>query len=38
MIRYRFRDSKGKTVSGMSDAFGILLRDQSGKVWRGFLD
>ena len=37
-IRYRFRDSKGKTVSGISDSYGIILRDQSGKVWRGFLD
>jgi hypothetical protein len=37
-IRYRFRDSNGKTISGMSDTFGVVLRDEKGNVWRGFVD
>ncbi len=37
LIRYRFRDDHGNTVSGLSDHSGILLRDQHGKTWRGYL-
>jgi hypothetical protein len=37
-IRYRFRDAEGKTVSGISDSYGILLRDEQGNTWRGFVD
>lgn len=37
-IRYRFRDSSGKTISGISDSFGVVLRDEHGNTWRGFVD
>lgn len=37
-IRYRFRDANGKTISGISDSYGIVLRDEKGNVWRGFVD
>jgi hypothetical protein len=36
--RYTFRDAHGRTISGVSDSFGIVLRDQRGKTWRGFID
>lgn len=36
-VRYRFRDSKGRTISGVSDHFGIILRDQRGNSWRGYV-
>jgi len=38
MVRYRFRDNNGKSISGISDSFGIVLRDDSGNTWRGFVD
>jgi len=39
MVRYRFRDSEGNYISGMSDASsGIILRDEKGNTWRGFVD
>jgi hypothetical protein len=38
-IRYRFRDSEGKFITGISErGYGILLRDEHGNTWRGFLD
>ncbi|HUQ95091.1 MAG TPA: hypothetical protein VM120_25665 [Bryobacteraceae bacterium] len=37
-VRYRFRDSNGKTISGLSDSYGIVLRDDKGNTWRGFVD
>ena len=37
-VRYRFRDEKGTTISGMSDSLGIMLRDEKGNAWRGFVD
>lgn len=37
-VRYLFRDSDGRTISGMSDSYGVILRDEHGNVWRGFVD
>jgi hypothetical protein len=37
-VRYVFRDAMGRTITGVSDAFGIVVRDQKGKTWRGFID
>lgn len=37
-VRYTFRDANGRTITGVSDTFGIILRDQRGKTWRGFMD
>ena len=36
-IRYRFRDGEGNVISGVSDSFGVILRDDRGHSWRGFL-
>jgi hypothetical protein len=39
MVRFRFRDSEGNYISGVSDAgAGIILRDEKGNTWRGFVD
>lgn len=37
-IRYRFRDDQGNYASGVSDGYGIVLRDARGNTWRGFVD
>ncbi len=37
-VRYTFRDPNGRTITGVSDSFGIILRDDKGKTWRGFID
>lgn len=37
-VRYRFRDSTGRTISGVSDSYGVILRDDKGNTWRGFVD
>ena len=36
-VRYRFRNSKGRSLSGVADGSGILLRDERGNTWRGFV-
>ena len=38
IVRYRFRDDTGRHISGVSDTHGIVLRDDKGKTWRGFVD
>jgi hypothetical protein len=37
-VRYCFRDAKGKSMTGLSDAYGVVLRDETGKMWRGVID
>jgi hypothetical protein len=37
-VRYTFRDPNGRTITGVSDSSGIILRDGKGKTWRGFID
>jgi hypothetical protein len=37
-VRYTFRDANGRTITGVSDSFGIILRDHRGKTWKGFID
>ena len=37
-IVFRFRDGKGRTLSGISDSMTVTLRDGHGKTWRGFID
>ncbi|MGH9673712.1 MAG: hypothetical protein ACRD44_11075 [Bryobacteraceae bacterium] len=37
LIRYRFHDDQGNIISGLSDNYGILLRDPKGKTWRGYV-
>jgi hypothetical protein len=38
LVRLRFRDDEGNSVSGVIDRSGIVLRDSKGKTWRGFID
>ena len=37
-VRYTFRDANGRTITGVSGSFGLVLRDGRGKTWRGFID
>jgi hypothetical protein len=37
-VRYTFRDANGRTITGVSDSFGVVLRDGRGKTWRGFIE
>jgi hypothetical protein len=38
VVRYRFRDESGRSITGISDTFGIVLRDDKGNTWRGFVE
>ncbi|MBI2685104.1 MAG: hypothetical protein HYX27_02220 [Acidobacteria bacterium] len=38
IVRYRFRDASGKSITGISDSYGIVLRDEKGNTWRGFVE
>ncbi|HEU0119587.1 MAG TPA: hypothetical protein VFQ91_03610 [Bryobacteraceae bacterium] len=38
IVRYRFRDASGRSITGISDSFGIVLRDEKGNTWRGFVE
>jgi hypothetical protein len=38
VIRYSFRDATGKSITGVSDSYGIVLRDEKGNTWRGFVE
>lgn len=38
LVRYRFRDHNGRSISGVSDSYGVVLRDEKGETWRGFVD
>ncbi len=37
-IVYRFRDGKGRTLTGVSDNMVVILRDEKGNTWKGFID
>ena len=37
-VVYRFRDGRGKTLSGVSYGTTITLRDERGLTWKGFVD
>lgn len=37
-IRYRFRDARGRYITGMADEGGVILRDENGTTWRGFTE
>jgi hypothetical protein len=36
-IIYRFRDSAGRSLTGVSASTELILRDNHGKVWKGFI-
>ena len=39
LVRYRFRDhNRPFEISGVSDSYGVVLRDEKGETWRGFVD
>lgn len=38
VVRFRFRDDKGRSITGISDTYGIVLRDDKGNTWRGFIE
>jgi hypothetical protein len=39
LVRFRFRDSEGNYISGVSNSGSdIVLRDEKGNTWRGFVD
>jgi hypothetical protein len=37
-VAYRFRDGKGRTLTGVSDSLVVTLRDDKGVTWKGFVD
>jgi hypothetical protein len=37
IVRYRFRNDAGRTITGVSDRYGITLRDDRGVTWRGYV-
>jgi hypothetical protein len=37
-VIYRFRNAKGKTLSGVSNGNTVTLRDERGSTWKGFVD
>lgn len=38
LVYYRFRDSEGRTLTGVSDSNGIILRDQRGRTYKGIVE
>ena len=37
-VEYRFRNERGKSLSGISNDAVVTLRDESGQTWKGFVD
>ena len=37
-VVYRFRDRKGRSLTGVSDGAVLTLRDEKGATWKGFVD
>jgi hypothetical protein len=37
-IVYRFRDGRGRSLTGISDSTVMTLRDEKGRTWKGFID
>ncbi len=37
VVRYRFRDSRGRVMTGVADGSAIVLRDDHGMTWRGYV-
>jgi hypothetical protein len=35
--RYRFRDGSGHMMTGVADGNGIVLKDDHGITWRGYI-
>jgi hypothetical protein len=37
-VAYRFRDGDGRSLSGVSHDAVVILRDETGHTWKGFVD
>ena len=37
-VIYRFRDGKGRSLTGVSDSTAVTLRDEKGCTWKGSID
>jgi len=37
-VIYRFRNGKGRSLTGISDSTVVTLRDEKGSTWKGFID
>jgi hypothetical protein len=38
LVEYRFRDGRGKSLSGISSDAVVTLRDEHGRTWKGVVD
>jgi hypothetical protein len=36
-VTYRFRDARGRRLTGISHSMVVILRDEKGSTWKGFL-
>ena len=36
-VVYRFRDDRGRSLTGVSDDLVVTLRDEKGRTWKGFI-
>lgn len=36
-IRLMFRDGRGRYATGIANNMGVMLKDDKGNVWRGYL-
>ena len=37
-VYYSFRDHEGHVLTGMSNSFIVVVRDERGNTWKGFVD
>jgi hypothetical protein len=37
-VAYRFRDERGRMMTGVSSNLVVTLRDERGNTWKGFID
>jgi hypothetical protein len=37
-VYYSFKASNGRTLTGVSNSFVVILRDDHGETWKGFID
>ena len=37
-VHYRFKDGKGRTLTGVSHDVVVTLRDERGNTWKGMVD
>jgi hypothetical protein len=36
-VVYRFRNSKGESLTGVAEGEAVTLRDERGNIWKGFV-